>query len=344
LKSHLSRLGLTLAAVGVVLAARTSSASDAPGADSAETIQAREQFVAGSDFVHKAQWAEALSSFERSAKLKPHAVTTYNIGACQRALGRYALARKTLAVALAENEAAGGAQLPQGVLSEIRAYTEQIEALLASADVTLDPPEATVQVDGRPLDTSNAGGTPATLVAGIRDPGPGEAPPVAHFKLVLDPGAHVLTLSRKGYADAVVNRTFLPGTSTPLPLALDRLPTTLHITSNQEQAIVTVNGADVGLAPVDVNRPGGSYRVVVRKSGFITYEAQVNARPGEQLDLRANLPVEHHPITKQWWFWTAAGVVVAGVATGTYFATRTPPTPQRPGLQCGGLDWCVTAQ
>jgi hypothetical protein len=306
-------------------------------------VQAREAFLLGTDFVHKAQWADALAAFERSAKLKPHAVTTYNIGACQRALGRYTLARTTLAHAVAENDASGGAELPQSVLSEIRAYLGQIDQLLASADVTLEPASAAIAVDGRPLAGAEAAPQSAapTLVAGIRDPGPGESPPNPHFKLVLDPGAHIITLSRKGYADAVVNKTFLPGSSAVLPLSLDRLPATLHITADQPQAIVTVNGVDVGAAPVDISRPGGSYRVLVRKPGFLAYEAQVNAQPGEQLDMRATLPEEHRPLTGQWWFWTAAGVVVAGAATGTYFLTR--PSPARPPLQCGGLQWCVPA-
>lgn len=326
------------------VAPRSTLAADPPAQESPETLEARAQFVEGTDYVHKAQWADALSAFERSAKLRPHAVTTYNIGACQRALGRYALARKTLRGALAQNEGAGGAQLPEGVLQEIHADVEQIDGLLASAQVTLDPPSAAVAVDGRPLDASDAAASPPVLTAGVRDPGPGEAPPVASFKLVLDPGAHVITLSRKGYADAVVNRTFLPATSVALPLALDRLPATLHITSNQARAVVAVNGTDVGMAPVDVSRPGGSYRVVVTKPGFVSYEAQVNAQPGEDVDMKATLPEEHHPITKQWWFWTAAGVVVAGAVTGTYFLTRTPSTPPRPALDCGGLGWCVTAQ
>jgi hypothetical protein len=333
-----------LLALALVVAPRAAVAADPPAEESPETLQARAQFVEGTDFVHKAQWADALSAFERSAKLKPHAVTTYNVGACERALGRYALARKTLQHALTENQTAGGTQLPDTVLQEIHAYVDQIDALLAAADVTLDPPSSTITVDGRPLEVGDAAATPPVLVAGIREPGPGESPPAAHFKMVLDPGVHVITLSRKGYADAVVNRTFLPAQTAVLPLALDRLPATLHITSNQERAVVAVNGADVGMAPVDVSRPGGSYRVVVTKPGFVTYEAQVNAQPGEDVDMKATLPEERHPITKQWWFWTAAGVVVAGAVVGTYFITRTPSTPAQPALNCGGLGWCVTAQ
>lgn len=330
---------MALLALALTVAVRTAGATEPPAPESPETVEARAQFLQGTDFVHKAQWSDALSAFERSARLKPHPVTTYNMGACERALGRYTLARKTLQQALRENDAAGGKLLPEGVLQEIRAYVEQIDGLLSTAEVTLEPASAAIAVDGRPLD----GTDPAVLVAGIREPGPGEPPPAAQFKLVIDPGAHVITVSRKGYAEAVINRTFLPATTSALPLLLDRLPATLHITSNRAQAIVTVNGADVGAAPVDVSRPAGSYRVVVTRPGFVTYEAQVNAQAGEEVDMKATLPEESHPVTKQWWFWTAAGVVVAGTVTATYFLTRSSPAPAQPPLQCGGLGWCVSA-
>jgi hypothetical protein len=298
--------------------------------------------VRGTEFVRKEQWAEALSSFERASKLRPHAVTTYNIGTCERALGRYTLARKTLRRALDENAAAGGSQLPGDVVDDIKALASQLDGLLATADVKLDPPSASIAVDGRPLepDPSNTG----VLVAGVHDPGPGEPPPAASFKLVLDPGLHIITISRKGYADAVLQPTFRPGSTTGLPLVLDRLPATLHIDADQDGAVVVVNGSDVGVAPVDVSRPAGSYRVVVSKPGFVTYEAQLVAQAGERAELRAKLPVEKKALTQRWWFWTAAGVLVVGAAGSiAYFATR-PPPPERPPLNCGGLGWCAQAQ
>ena len=320
--------------------APASASATAP--ESPETAQARDEFVRGTDFVRKEQWAEALTAFEHAAKLRPHAVTTYNIGTCERALGRYTLARKTLRRALDENTAAGGTQLPGDVTQEIKAQLGQIDGLLAAADVKLDPPGASIAVDGRPLDADPSDAS--VMIAGIRDPGSGEPPANASFKLVLDPGAHVITISRKGYADAIVNQTFRPGSTTSLPLMLDRLPATLHIGADQEGAVVVVNGTDVGVAPIDLSRPAGSYRVVVSKPGFVTYEAQVVAQAGEQVELRAKLPVEKKSLTSRWWFWTAAGVLVVGAAGSiAYFATR-PPPPERPPLNCGGLGWCVQAQ
>jgi len=300
-------------------------------ADDDATTQGRAEFVRGTDLVHHAQWSEALAAFERSAKLKPHAVVTYNIAACERALGHYTRARKTLRDALAQNDASPG-QLADALVTEAKAQLTQIDALLATAEVTLEPAGAAVAVDGRPLEPAPDG----TLVAGMRLPGPGEPPSSATFKLVMDPGVHVLTLSRKGYTDAIVNKTFAPGTTTPLRLGLDKLPSTYHVEADQPDAVVTFAGHDVGVAPIDVSRPSGTYRVEVNKSGYLTYEASVTGSPGELINLRAKMAVKHPSVFTRWWFWTIAAVVVGGAATATYFLVRQPPPPNG-----GGLGWSV---
>lgn len=301
-------------------------------ADDDATQQGRAEFVRGTDFVNHAQWAEALAAFERSAKLKPHAVVTYNIAACERALGHYTRAQKELRDALAQNDAAQRTQLADALVTEANARLAQIDALLVTVDVTLDPPSTAVAVDGRPLEAAQGG----ALVAGMRLPGPGEVPPAARFKLVMDPGVHVLTLSRKGYTDAVVNKTFAPGTKTALALTLDKLPSVFHVEADQANAVVTFEGRDVGAVPVDVLRPSGAYHVQVNKSGFLTYEATVTGAPGEHVDLRAKMAVSKPSIFTRWWFWTIAGVVVAGAAVTTYFLVRQPPPPNG-----GGLGWSV---
>lgn len=306
--------------------------------DDPQTTRAREEFVKGTDSVHKAQWSEALAAFERSSKLRPHAITTYNVGACERALGQYTRARKTLREALAQNERSQGQELADGLVTEIKGYLDQIDGLLATADVTLDPASAALAVDGRPLELD---GSTGALVAGLRAPGPGETPPTAAFKLIMDPGVHVITLSRKGYADALVNKTVAPGSSSMLVIALDKLPATFHIEADQPSAIVKFAGADVGAVPIDVSRPGGTYHVEVKRDGFVTYEATVVGQPGEAVNLRARMPPEKPSIVTRWWFWTVAAVVVGGAATATYFLVHTDPAPIRPALNGGALGWTV---
>lgn len=315
----------------------------APEAKDATTA-AREEFVRGAEQVKSARWAEALASFERSAKLFPHPVTTYNIGVCERAMGHYTRARGTLVRALADGAAGRGGQLSAELEGDAKAYVEQIDGLLATADVTLRPENAAIAVDGRPLDPApaQAPGKVPVLVAGMRPPGAGEAPPAGVFRVILDPGAHVVTLSRKGYTDVVVNRTFAPGSTTSLTLALDRLPASIHIAADQPSAVVAIDGMDVGVAPVDLSRPAGSYRLLVRKPGFVTYESQFAAGAGEDVTLRAKLPQEKPSILTRWWFWGGLAAVVAGATVATYYGTRTdPPPPERPALSGGGLGWTV---
>src|SRR5207244_3508937 len=149
------------------------------------------------------------------------------------------------------------------------------ERLLARVSVRMVPDNAAIAVDGRPLAVLEPAQDPPTLAAGVRPPGAGEPPPRGTFTLLLDPGTHLITLSRKGFTDALVKREFLPGSKTELKLELDRLPAMLHISSNREGAVVRVNDLDVGVVPVDVQRPAGSYHVVVKQKAFVPYEAQV---------------------------------------------------------------------
>lgn len=303
--------------------------------------ESRQHYVKGAELVKKSQWAEAMAEFEQADKLHPHAVTTYNIGICQRNIGQYTRARATFSRALAQQQASHDTELPESLANDTKAYVGEIDALLATITITLDPPTAGVTFDGRPLEPEPSKANPPVLVAGLHAAGAGSAPPAATFAVRADPGAHVITFTRKGYSDAIVARSFGPGSQTSLPVKLDNLPATMHIASTPAGAVVTVADADVGLTPVDVIRPAGSYHVVVKKSGFIAYDTQVTARAGEALNLGPTLPIEKKSIAQRWWFWTAIGVVVAGAVVATAAGVYYAQTPQRPGLNGGGLGWTV---
>jgi hypothetical protein len=315
--------------MAVLLAASTALADDdAAGATTA--------FKEGTAFVVQAKWAEALAAFERASALKRHPVTTYNIGACERALGRYTRARTALKAALAEN--APGSELPPHLVESANSYLAEIDKLLIKINVELIPGNASVLVDGRPLQAEPAPGKPV-LVAGLRAPGKGESPVAPTFTVLADPGPHVILLARAGFNDAVVNRTFAPGSTTSLRLELDRLPATLQIHADKIGALVTVDGKDLGPAPVDVLRPSGKHNVVVAKTGFVTYSTDVSANAGQVIRVQAVLPEDKPAITSRWWFWTAAAVVVTGVAATTWYVTR--PEPTRPEVDGGTLGWKV---
>ena len=311
----------------LVIAPMTSGVSLAHAASEADVHRARTEFTRGTSLVRRAQWAEALAAFERSQSLRPHAVTTFNIGACLRAMGRYTRARAAFSQALAENKLRKG-ELPGTLAAEARGYIAEIDRLAARVRVTIDPADAAIAIDGQPLVQDDSANTKdgVRMIAGLAPPGPGKPAPSREFEVIMDPGTHVLMVSRRGFAGAVVNRTFPPGTSEVVSIQLDRLPAVLRISSNEPSAVVTLDGLDLGTAPLEVRRPPGEHRLEVQKSGFATYTSSVTVRPGETVSLRAELEPASEPITKRWWFWTAAGVVVAGVAAGTYYATRPEPT------------------
>jgi hypothetical protein len=296
------------------------------------TAEAREAFLAGTAAVKAGQWSEALVHFEKADQLKTSPVVTFNIGYCQRALGRYVQARLSFRKVL--DDPSG---LPEAQLEETRTMLESIETqVLARVKITLEPATARISIDGRPL-VAFEGGEPGVLVAGIAPAGEGTPPPKPVFEVVIDPGVHLIQASRPGHQDVLVNQTFAPNAREALTLKLDELPATIHVESDQPRAVVIVDERDVGLAPIDLTRPAGTYRVQVVKKGFVTYESALEVAPGQKANLRAKLVAETEPITKKWWFWGGAAAIVAGGVTAAYFLTR--PEPQPPDYQGGSLDW-----
>ena len=298
--------------------------------------EARAAFAKGTALVQEAQWAEALASFERASGLRPHPITTYNIAACERAMGRYTRAYRTFARALDENRAAQDKALPASLASEAKGYLAEIDRLLVRLTLEVTPAGSRVTVDGRPLDAATNERNELEYVGGIRSPAPGDPIPQGAFVVVLDPGVHVLTFARPGFEDAVVHRTLSPGKALSQRIELTELPASIHVSSNRAGAIVRVAGMDVGPAPVDVLRPAGSYAVMVQKDGFEPYEARVSLRAGQQTDLRATLVEKKTTIFERWWFWTGAAVLVSGAVVGTYAATH---SSRADPVGTGTLDW-----
>lgn len=305
--------------------------------DKRDVEQARDAFVRGSELAKDAQWGAALASFERSAKLRPHAWTTYNIAVCERALGKYVRARRTFARAL--DQRAPAADLPESIVADIKRLQAEIDGLTATLDVTLDPVDAAIAVDGQPLEGAPPRQGVPTLIAGTLPAGPGKPPPAGSFRLVLDPGAHVFVITREGFADAVHVEAVRAGEQRALSLSAARLPATLAITANEQNAVVMVDKLDVGVAPVTLLRPAGSHHILVRKPGFDPYEIDTLLAAGQKAELRATLKLHKPSIVTRWWFWTAAAAVVAGATITTYALTR--PAPERPPLDGGGLGWAV---
>ena len=333
------RRGIGPASRAAFVVASLSSLALASPKPSAEATEARREFVAGTEFVRTAKWAEAIEAFERAAAIAPHAVTSYNLGACERAMGHYTRARVRFLDALAQHEASGQNELSRELVGNTKAFLGELDRILVHVNLSVLPEGALITVDGRALALLASEANPPLLAAGLKPAGEGAPLPATTTDVVMDPGAHVVTVSLRGYRTAVENRTFSPGDAESMSIGLERLAASLHIDSNRSQAIVAVDGVDVGTVPVVVTRAEGAYRITVREKGFSTYETQVSLRAGEATRLSAALGPLTPSIFSRWWFWTAAGVVVAGAATATYALTR--PEPPRPDVGGGTLGWSV---
>jgi hypothetical protein len=307
-------------------------------ADDSPSELARTEYARGNELARATRWGEALGAFEASLRVTPHALTLYNIGVCERVLGRGTRARESFRSALTR-AAADPQELAPSLREEANGFVDEYERTLARVSVTLQPADAGLAVDGRPL-REHRHGDRSVLEAGVEAPGIGRPPPSSTFELELDPGTHVFTVSRSGYRDVVVARDFPGGRGPALDLVLAHLPATLHVAATVPGALVHVGGVDVGIAPIDVSRPAGTYRIDVTRQGYARFVNDVTLAPGEEATLRAPLEPERIPITKRWWFWVGAGVLLATATTVTWAITR--PTPEPVPYDGGSAGWVVT--
>lgn len=326
-------LALTMALLVPSLAlGQEEPASEKEPAEDDDVTRARRLFREGAALADQALWAQALERYERADALAPHASIAFNMGVCERALGHGTRARRAFELALKRD--AEEPSLPESMRTTLDGYQREIDELMATLTVTLVPATATITVDGRPLTRRGK-----HWVAGLAAPGPATSVKRKRFVIEADPGLHVIVVSSPGFENVVLRETLANGARERRDLTLARLPGELQISADREGAAVSVDGLDVGLAPVALRRPAGAYHVEVRKSGFEPYLADVRLEPAAEVALEAVLAPEEIGLHERWWFWTSIGAALAGAAVVTYFVVR--PEPTQPPLDGGGLGWTV---
>jgi PEGA domain len=326
-------LAASLSLAVSVAVGQAPATAPAPPADDA-TLRGRAAYVRGLALARDSQWGDALGAFQEAATQRDAPVVEFNIAYCQRALGRYVAARKTLQGVLVNPEGLDPAQL-----DDAKAYAAEFEKLIVRVAVQLDPPNAILTIDGRPIVEGD--GTD-TYLGGVAAAGVGQPVGKTAFAVLLDPGAHLFRAVREGHQDVLLSRSFRPGEAASVDLHLDVLPATIAIRSEPASAIVRVDSREVGIAPIEFQRPAGKYKLEVQLDNYETYKAALDLSPGQRSDLTAHLNPYTEPLTKKWWFWGGAALLVAGGITATYLLTR--PAPQPPPYDAGSAGWIVHAQ
>jgi hypothetical protein len=185
---------------------------------------ARDAFRLGTTLAHQGQWSDALEAFERSAALRPHPITLYDMAYCERALARYTRARKGFLAAITAHESGQWGRLEEPMLNEARKYLGEVTGKLARARVTIAPKGALVTVNGRPLERTLQETPTPEFLAGTRPPGPPEAPGFDTFEILLDPGSQVFIIRIQGETPAIVTKQVTSGTEMTLVLRAPEAP------------------------------------------------------------------------------------------------------------------------
>jgi tetratricopeptide (TPR) repeat protein len=236
-------------AVPVPAPPEAASESPAPRtADEQRIEDARASFRRGTELARQARWLDALEAFERSASLRAHPITSYNIAYCLRALARYSRASKLFAEAIAAHEGGRSGRMTEPMLLAARTYRAEVEAKLARARVTLLPKGAAIAVNGRPLERIQDSGTTPVFRAGTRDPADPQPVGLESFEIVLDPGQQVFVISFAGDTKTTTHAMF-SGKAISLKFVMENSsarearPPTLPSTSPWVYAAYGVGGA-----------------------------------------------------------------------------------------------------
>jgi len=199
---------VTFLACSAVRAEESSRPEDATAAPANESSieAAREAFRLGAASARAGRWDVALEAFERSHRLRPHPVTSYNLGYCERAIGHATRALRAFHRALAEHARGTDGRLSARLVDLANEYANEAESRVGRVRVAARTPDARIAIDGRPLESVSTLRGAHLLLAGTREAGAAERVPAAEFEVWVDPGVHVFVLERPGAPPSIQHR------------------------------------------------------------------------------------------------------------------------------------------
>lgn len=276
-------------------AAEEAAAEEAPSPEpevteeEARLARARVHFDHGLRLTRRSLWQAALVEFEESLRLFPTAVAAYNRALCLRRLYRYPETITALEEYLegyADEIDSRRREVVEGLLVEIR-------ALLTEVTVEVSQPGATIIVDSEDVGVS----------------------PLSRPLLMLS-GPHEVVVRLDGYRRVRRDVVVVAGRGTTESFELEPEANLgrLRVEANVDDAVVLVDGHEVGTVPYLGVLSAGNHRVEVSASGFQPALQTVSITAGE--DRIATMTLSRRTHAHRAWFWSAAGL-----SLGSFLAT-----------------------
>lgn len=270
--------------------------------------EARAAYEQGVAYLAESRFHDAAVALERSNRLRPLPVVTWNLAIAYRGLGRAVAAVEAFERYLIAPEPTA----PPERLAAIRDELVELRRRVVRVTLTVTPPEATLVIDGRPQGVLSAG-----------------------HALSLDPGPHVFEWSatdhrplRREIAGAAGSSEVFNERLEPVQdgrLIVEPLPLT---------ASVTLDGRPLGASRQELTLPPGEHWVELSAPGYVATRraVRVGATGVVRLSLsleRVRLPGWVLPVSV-----VGSALVVAGVGTLVYFVAR----PEVPAARVGTWD------
>jgi hypothetical protein len=300
-----SALALVAALAGSVARAQQPPPSATPAqqpGDAARREQAREHFQRGVEFIGQSRWLEALAELRLARELRVTPAVAFNLGLAQRAVGRNREAIESFREYIRLAGAGGNADL----VARADGYIRELAAGIGRLELRIEPPTASVAVDGASI-------TPGTI------------------SVEVDPGRHVVSVNAEGFANE--SRVIEVRGGGVAVVVLRMVPTLmaarLRVESNLADALVRIDGSDMGFGTVEEMLRPGRHTIEVRATGRATFRRDFFAVAGARATVRAALQLQGRTVFASPWFWLGVTVVAAGLTVGGIFLFSYVEAPYR---------------
>jgi hypothetical protein len=277
------------------------SASDDGGEDTSQPSdygarlkQARKLFERGLELSEGDRWGEALELFKRSRMLIERPATVFNLATVLFRLGRPKEALRAIDDYFELEDTGDKANKRREMARQLRA---DLQNMLSTLILTVNPTHAQVRVDGRSIDGSGR-----------------------NRRIVLNPGTHLLTVRADGHTSHLGRVSALAGETITRQVPLSPLQATVSVHTGTDDAAIFVGDEQVGQGQATVQLPRGQHEVRVR-SGGDTVRRRIDVSAGQRLTVQAE---PEPPLYKQPVVWVLVGVALAaaGAAAGLTVALR----------------------